>query len=330
MLDIYFETDYGRLHEKVEGGVCEVYDYRSPTGRVRHMFIRRKVPISIDDTVYYDLITPYEYGGPVILECEEGERAKLVGEFEAAFGRYCRENNIVSEFVRFHPLIDNARDFQGCYQVSYSRSTVGTNLKDYEDPFMDEFSKSARRVIRRALRAGVEHRVIETPEDLGTLQKIYYETMDRNRASDFYYFGDEYFADCVRLLRKNLVLVEAVYQGKVIAAGLYFAYKPFIHAHLSGTLTDYLYLSPAYVLRYAMMLWGKERGYDLIHHGGGTTRSKNNSLYRFKKRFGKNTDFAFYVGKRVWNEEVYRKLCAVQRVPVERGFFPAYRAVLRG
>ena len=289
------------------------------------MFIKRKIPINIGDNPYYDLITPYEYGGPVIVACREEAKEELVKEFEVAFGDYCRENRIVSEFVRFHPLVENARDFQECYQVVHSRNTVGTNLKTYKDPFMEEFSKSARRSIRRALRAGVGFRVVEEPSDLGDFKKIYYSTMDRNKAPDFYYFGDDYFENCLQYFTENIVLVEATYQGKTIASGLYFAYQDSIHAHLSGTLADYLYLSPAYVLRYAITMWGKERGYALIHRGGGITKSKDDSLYRFKKRFGKNTGFQFHIGKRVWDKEIYRRLCLAKGVGEDRGFFPAYR-----
>lgn len=61
--------------------------------------------------------------------------------FEKAFGEYCQENQVVSEFVRFHPLVENAMDFQSCCEVAHSRNTVGTDLEAYQDPFMDEFSK---------------------------------------------------------------------------------------------------------------------------------------------------------------------------------------------
>ncbi|NLJ25968.1 MAG: hypothetical protein GX354_11225 [Firmicutes bacterium] len=102
-------------------------------------------------------------------------------------------------------------------------------------------------------------------------------------------------------------------------------HEDLIHAHLSGTLADYLHLSPAYVLRYAITVWGKERGYTLIHHGGGIAKGENNSLYRFKKRFGKNTGFTFHVGKRIWNKDIYKRLCLEIGVREDRGFFPAYR-----
>lgn len=66
------------------------------------------------------------------------------------FTKYCIDNYIVSEFIRFHPIFENALDFKGIYDVAYSRHTVGTNLKDYDDPVQAEFSKSLRREIRKA------------------------------------------------------------------------------------------------------------------------------------------------------------------------------------
>ena len=86
---------------------------------------------------------------------------------------------------------------------------------------MEEFSKRGRKSTRRALRAGVDFRVTEGPKDLGDFRKIYHSTMDRNKAPDFYYFGDDYFGACLRFFRENIVLVEAIYQGKTIASGLY-------------------------------------------------------------------------------------------------------------
>ena len=113
--------------------------------------------------------------------------------------------------------------------------------------------------------------------------------------------------------------------GKTIAAGLYFIYNDVIHIHLSGTLTEYLYLSPAYILRYAVTLWGIENGYKIIHHGGGRSNAEDYSLYTFKRNFAKVYDVDFYIGKKIWNEEVYDKLCEMKNITEKDGFFPAYR-----
>lgn len=325
MRDIYFEENYGKLYEKMENGTSETFVYSSSIGTVRHMFIKREIPFSVNDETYFDLVTPYGYGGPIITECKEGNKKELIKGFEDDFQKYCCEKNIVSEFVRFHPMVGNALDFKESYEINHIRNTVGTNLIDYDDPFQTEFSKSCRKNIRKALKAGISYKITEAPTDISGFKKIYYSTMNRNNADDYYYFEDEYFNQCVELFRDNLLLVEAIYQGQTVAMGFYFIYDNTIHIHLSGTLSEFLYLSPAYILRYAVTEWGKENGYKLIHHGGGRTNDPKDSLYSFKKQFGKNTEFEFFVGKRIWNKDIYIRLCEVSGIEKDVEFFPAYR-----
>ncbi|NLM45162.1 MAG: GNAT family N-acetyltransferase, partial [Clostridiales bacterium] len=119
MIDIYFEPDYGKLYEKMENGKCEIFEYTCELGTVYHMFIKREIETKVDDTVWYDLITPYGYGGPIIKRCEAGKENALVNEFGHAFAQYCKENNIVSEFIRFHPVIKNSELFKDIYDVIY-------------------------------------------------------------------------------------------------------------------------------------------------------------------------------------------------------------------
>lgn len=325
MIDIYFDPNYGKLYEKIEHGKSMVFRYESRFGKIQHMFIKREIPITLDDKVYYDIVTPYGYGGPIITEYVEDSSSLLVKNFIDEFQKYCKENNIVSEFVRFHPVIKNAIDFKEYYNITHIRNTIGTNLMDFEDPFLSEFSKSCRQNIRKALKNGVSYRITEKPSEISKFKEVYYSTMDRNKASDYYYFDDYYFNQCVNYFKDNLLLVEAVYEDKVIAMGFYFIFKDYIHIHLSGTLSDYLYLSPAYILRYGVTQWGKDNGYKLIHHGGGRTNDPEDNLYKFKKQFGKNTEFEFYIGKKVWNTKVYSKLCEMKNIEENVGFFPAYR-----
>src|SRR5699024_5223462 len=107
--------------------------------------------------------------------------------------------------------------------------------------------------------------------------------------------------------------------------GFYFIYENIIHIHLSGTLSEYLHLSPAYILRYGVTEWGKENGYSLIHHGGGRTNDVKDSLYTFKKQFGNNTDFKFHIGKKIWDEKIYNQLCSLRGNSTKNSNFPAYR-----
>ena len=321
--DIYFDPRYGKTCESIESGKAETFEFESVHGRISHQFIRRKIDFEVNGKTYYDLITPYGYGGPLVVSCT-GDKEALIQGFQQAFSDYCQENHVVSEFIRFHPIINNVQDFESVYSVSYSRHTVATNLRDYGDPFQSEFSKSCRKGIRRAIRQGVTCEVIEKPDSLDTFIPIYYETLIRNHADSFYFFGKQYFDRCLELFRDNIVLINALYEGKVIASELYFVWGEYIHSHLSGTLNSFLHLSPDYVIMNDIMEWGKKNGYYLIFTGGGTTNDPEDPLYLFKKKFAKNTDFDFYIGRRIWDQAAYDALCALAGRN-ETGFFPAYR-----
>ncbi|PSL40799.1 acetyltransferase (GNAT) family protein [Planomicrobium soli] len=327
MKDIYFDKNYGVLYEEVENGKSELYKFEHPLGEVHHLFIKREIPIHIGEETFYDLVTPYGYGGPIVVNSKEGEKSQLIQAFEEEFQAYCKQNKIVSEFIRFHPILNNAQDFQEYYEIESIRKTVGTNLKEYDDPVQQEFSKTARKNVRKALQAGVEFQITVNPKELKNFKEIYYSTMQRNNAASYYFFDDNYFDKCTELFGDRILLTEVTYQAKVIGIGFNFLYNNILHTNLSGTLEEYHHLSPAYVLQYAITVWGKENGIDLIHDGGGRTNSEDDSLFMFKKQFGKNTRFQFCVGRKIWDEEIYKKLCQAAGVDrdLELDFFPAYR-----
>ena len=63
MLDIYFDKNYGELYEDKENGKCIVFEFESEYGKVRNVFIKREIPISLcDEKKYFDIVTPYGYG----------------------------------------------------------------------------------------------------------------------------------------------------------------------------------------------------------------------------------------------------------------------------
>ena len=72
-------------------------------------------------------------------------------------------------------------------------------------------------------------------------------------------------------------------------------------------------------------MWGKENGFDFIHYGGGTSSSREDPLFVFKKKFSQNTEFPFYVGKKIWNMDVYEVLCRDVNINKQSDYFPLYR-----
>lgn len=328
MVDIYFDENYGKLYEEIEQGKCTVFNYESKNGKIRNLFIKREVPISLNDGLrYFDLITPYGYGGPVILQCGY-DRQILVREYVKSFGEYCEKENIVSEFIRFHPLVKNADDFRQVMDVEDIRYTIGTNLRISADPISSEFSKSCKKNIRRSLKNGVRYSIEEAPDSIQEFMTFYYKTMDRNNATEYYYFDEKYFANLVKYFKKILICVKVFWNGILIAMNICFAYGEYVHIHLSGTMTEYLHMHPTYILRYAICQWAFKNGYKLVHHGGGRSNADDDQLLGFKKQFGTNTRFKFSIAKNIWNKEVYEDLTRKHLnydKKIESAFFPAYR-----
>ena len=302
-MDIYFTPEWGEINKLIEPGEPFQYVYKSEAGCVKNLLIKRDIPQLVDGEQYCDIATPYGYGGPYIESCREGQKEQLLSEYKKDFGQYCKANKIVSEFVRFHPIIDNGKDFSQIYGAQCIRKTVGTNLES-ADPVADEFSKSARKYVRRAMKDGVSWKITKGPQDVSKFIDIYYSTMDRDNATDYYYFSPEYFNKSLELFRDHVLFVEAIFEEKTIAAGFYLCYGDTIHAHLSGTL--------------------KENGFKRVHYGGGTSNSPEDPLFMFKSKFTKSTFFDFYVGRVVWNQPVYDRLVEMTG-KYDAEFFPKYR-----
>lgn len=310
--DIYFQDKYGKLYEKYDHGENSIFLLESEFGTVKHMFIKRVIPgVTIDNLPCFDIRTPYGYGGPIIVETTD--RVQLIRLFEKKFGEYCENNNIVSEFIRFHPIQKNAIDFSSIYNIEFNRKTVGTKINNCQDVYNEEFSKGCRKNIRRAINKGVSYIINERPKSLDNFMRVYCETMDRNSALDYYYFDKEYFNNILKFFGNNLLEIQAVYENEIIAAGLYFVSDKLAHVHLSGTKKEFLHLSPAYILRYALTEWCITHDIDYIHHGGGRTSADDDTLYLFKKQFGQNTSFDFYIAEKIWNKKIYNDVCRLKR-----------------
>lgn len=326
--DIYFTPEYGKVYEKWENGVLGRFEYHTDKGVVCNQFIKRQIPIKIDQQQYYDIVSPYGYGGPIVLKCIEGGKEDLIKGYYNAFKEYCKENNIVSEFIRFHPILKNHQDFEKVYKVEYIRNTLATNIKDFDDPVQSEFSKSCRKKIRQGINKGLYAEIDFECNTIDDFIEIYYSTMDRNEAGKYYYFDRDYFYNMIKNFKQNLMIFNVKLEQKTVAAGFYMRYEGLLHAHLSGTLPEYLNISPANIIRHTAVTWGKENGIEYLHHGGGTSNSVEDGLYKFKKGFSQNTEFEFHVAKKVWNERVYNQLVdkVSQEKELNEQFFPLYRS----
>lgn len=325
MSEIYFDEKYGKLYDGEEQK-CVKYVYNSEVGRISNIFMMRRIPIEVDGETYYDIITPYGYGGPYTEGCSDVE--KLTAEYNAAFSKYCEENNIVSEFVRFHL-------FEGCdireyldMDVVYLSDNVVVDTTISPDDMWMKFEHKVRKNVKKARNNELVVLRDDKGEYLDEFLDIYYDTMKRNNALESYYFPRSYFEQINETLKGQYVYFHTVKDGRIVSTELVLCGDKYAYSFLGGTLSEYYDFRPNDLLKYDIISWCYETGREKFILGGGY--HKDDGIYRYKKCYAPNGDTKYFVGKKIHNKEVYDKLVDIraksQTFDKESSFFPLYRS----
>jgi len=254
---------------------------------------------------YYDWSTPYGYGGPLTDSFDEKE----MSDFFNLINGYCKSNNIITQFIRFHPLLQNQRAFEGFCDLRRLKNTVFIDTADKDIIYTNMDSKN-RNMVKKAQKNGIEIITDNSKEAKSAFVEIYKSTMQRNNAFEYYYFSQMFFDDMFSNLAEHYTLFSARYEGKIISSAIMMHCNGNLHYHLSASLREYMHLAPNNLLLYTAACWGAENGYTKFHLGGGV--GIDDSLLSFKKSFNKKGLIDFYIGRNVFCEEIYKKLLDIR------------------
>lgn len=293
--DIYFRSEYYNLYENNKDKVGKIFIFKERENLAIYPFLLSKINDYDLKKQYYDMETAYGYGGPLV----NTDNEEFIHEFEKEFKKFCNKNNIIAEFIRFHPLLNNHTIFKDNINVSHNRTTTYIDLnKSIYDIWNKDITSKNRNVIRKAEKNKL---ITEVSFDLKDFKKIYINTMDRLNANKEYYFKDYYFNNLRNL---NYICINVKLNNVVIASAVFLRGNEMFHYHLSGSLKDYLKYCPNNLLLWEAIKYAKDKGFSKFHFGGGLKDSENDTLYKFKKSFCNETS-DFYIGKRIHNEKIY-------------------------
>jgi hypothetical protein len=328
--DVYFTSAYLLLFERLGEGKAMGAVFTHGETLILYPFLLRRLgepDLPADEFPgYHDVTSPVGYGGPLVYKRGGDEHA--METFRNAFDIWCARNKVVSEFVRFHPLLDTELVMQHHVECSPAYTTVWCRLDCSQEKRLKTLSPPTRRYVRQALGSNLTFQQESSDEAYGRFVELYRHTAGRRTGSPGHVFSDRYFADLRDLLGPMQSLLSVRYGEKIIAAALFLRSHEFVHLHLSGSDADYLELRPDDLLYFEAMKWGCSLGCSALHLGGGY--EADDDLFRFKAGFSP-LRARFCIGKRVHDEDVYARATAARaaRGPVAReGFFPAYRAPL--
>lgn len=321
--DVYYLNSYAKAFMLHGDGEPVLFYFTGKEGRAINVSMKRDIADDCHFTgllpkqTFYDLITPYGYGGYLV----EGHCTE---ELKEAYTQYCRENGIVSEFVRFHPVLNNAKEMENMYEVITLGNTVCMDLKDN---IWENCTSKNRNMIRKAVKSGLKVYWSRQPSDISEFMNIYNATMDRDAATPYYYFKSDFYNSILEDLNRNALFFRCMLNEKTVAMSIMLFANKHMHYHLSGSLPEYRSLAPTNLLLYEAAEYGKENGYETFHLGGGLGSAKDH-LYSFKKAFNRKEDCTFCIGKRIYDNEKYDMLMKLREndPTVRTDFFPVYRS----
>lgn len=332
--DVYYLSGYSKAFHLHGDGEPLLVFYQDDAVKAMQVVMKRDIAQSalfsdkIPRGVFFDTVTPYGYGGFLV----EGEyNATSLHGINEEYSAYCKGNCIISEFIRFHPLLRNHGLMHRMYCILPMGETIAVNLFSSDIVWGNMTSKN-RNMVRKARKNDVSICWGRSPELFAAFQRLYAITMNANDAAEYYYFDAPFYESLLNDLRYNAMIFYAQRHGLTIASAIVLFCNGQMHYHLSGTDPSHRNLAPSNLLLYEAACWGSENGFSSFHLGGGLGATED-SLFMFKKAFNTHSDNRFYVGKKIFDEEKYKFLMEHRGFNVSEesteerfsGYFPKYR-----
>lgn len=300
--DIYYSCEYLVSALKLDPGQAALFYFvdDSGEGEVAYPFIKRE--LREEGFLFYDVTTPFGYGGPLLKV--KGDGYKLAANFLAGFSEYCQAEKIVAEFIRFHPLMNNAEFFKDELDLisvyeTYTLPLLNTNFQN--NPFQQK------------------HTSEYTVKKLGTVKHmfdflvLYYSTIRMNEDTDSYhFFTDDYFESLVSSLGPNLHLFGAYKNNKLLAACYLLTKGDVIYHHLSGRADGEKVPEAENVLRRRIAEWGAENNFLYYHLGGKQIGDYNQNVTDSTSRFT-HTISTYFISRLVHDQEVYKTIYPLEQ-----------------
>ncbi len=288
-------------------------------------FLIRLIPIDLsDNTKYYDIITPYGYGGPLFNRQYEN----YLDAFWKKVDKWHKDNNIVTEFVRFS-LTDNYKKYSG--DLKHTLLNIKGKILSDQNEQWKKFSPKVRNNYRTAIKSELTFVNVcggnINKHDIYDFHAIYIDTMKRNNADKSYFFKLEYFEKLIFENKDNFEIVFVEKDGNRISTELLIYWKDTMFAFLGGTKKEYFQYRPNDFLRVEVIKLAYKKNITYYILGGG--RTDGDGLFKSKKAlFPKDNDSIFYTGRKILNEAIYMELTNKHHnlgCKSNSSFFPEYR-----
>jgi hypothetical protein len=309
--DPFYLSGYAKAFQLHGDGEPLLFFYDNGSTRAMNVTMKRDIARAeffkgrLSANTWFALSTPYGYGGFWV----DGEDYEAVNN---AYDEYCCEQGFVCEFVRFHLFSGYQPQYNGA-SVSYTHNVV-RSLDLPLDEITREFEHKVRTNLRRASASGLTVEIDENGERLDDFLKVYYKTMKRRNATAGYFFSRQFF-ETINTLNGHYVYIHILREGQVISTELLLYGQVNCFSFLGGSRQEFFCFRPNDYLKFEIIKWANGKGLKQLVLGGGYGDDDN--IFRYKKCFSPNGVCNYYIGKKIFNEEIYAKLVSIRKAEVE-------------
>jgi len=299
--DVYYTPEYYELYENYGDGKAQCFVFKKDGEIALYPFLINSVNAlgyELEDD-YYDIQGAYGYNGVLSSSYDK----EFIDSFYNAFKQWCQNNNIIAEFIRFHPILENSIFSVNYVDIIPEMDNVILDLAE-ENFFYSSYEHSTRKNIRKAEKNNLKTVHFTSNEvNINLIQEfydIYINTMNRNNANSYYFFNLKFFFNLLKKLDDKVILSFTVYQDKYISTEIVPFGKNIAYSFLGGTRNNFFHLRPGDLLKHSIIRELKNKKLKYFCLGGGTK-----GVINFKKSFAKNGLKQFYIGKKIYNQKIY-------------------------
>jgi hypothetical protein len=270
----------------------------------------------LEDGPFYDLETPSGYGGIYINTTDP----VFIQEALSVYRRYCEEQDIIAEFIRFNPLFKNSQIIGPHLDYfSQNRLTVDIDLRKRYDEIQLGYSQTTRNYLRKPSK----FRFVDSISPVA-FYDLYQSTMKRNNASSNYRFSPNYFNNIFENV--DCKFYGAYSHNTLVSAALVILSTKSAYYHLAGNLitTEFPNANLEMLDFICKNLKSTRQELEVLHLGGGRTDSDTDPLLGFKRKFSKSCA-QYHVGGLVFNREIYDSLMKANSQESDYPKFLGYR-----
>ena len=305
--DIFYTSQFANLcqHTLNELHRVKCATYSSSDGAVLlYPFVYRQLSDFLCENYasgLADTISLYGRGGIV-----GSANNQDLDHFHEELTSYMNDEHVFCSFDRFHPIMRNEKLAP---RGSLNRQIGGfvvVTLRESIQALEASFKASVRKDLRKAERNDVKCFAEKNCNHIADFFEIYYQTMDRNLASNFYYFPKEFFTKLPELMPDNFHFFYAEHDNRIVSCELVLHHGDYAHSFLGGTRTESLPLASNTLLKFEILKKMTAMNYKYFLLGGGL--AGDDGIFNFKKAYAPGGVLPSLVGGTVWQPVIYDEL----------------------